>query len=420
MMDYLTKGFPAEAEQHLESKRAQEWNVLRDALPFPLLVLKDAVLERNIQSMAKWCHANGFVPAPHGKTTMCPQIFERQMQAGAWAMTVATASQAQVAATFGINRILMANQLVGKANIALVVNQINKNPDLEFYCLVDSIECIEHLVNHLKTFTPKRPVNVLLEWGKPNWRTGVYTSDQAYEVMFALLDHPDFLKFRGFEGFEGMAGVAKDREAEIDDVRDFLISLFAMADSLDAITPKNKEPLVLSIGGSAYLDLVRKPCRGLVDQFTIAIRSGCYITHDHGHYAKKLIEAQGRLEMQNSFPVFEPALELWAVVQSFQEAGKALLTFGKRDCPYDLGLPKPLYVIPEGQSLDSKQTLAEGRITDTNDQHAFLSYPPSLSLHVGDRVVCGISHPCTAFDKWRMIPLVDDAYNVIDWYRTYF
>ena len=124
--------------------------------------------------------------------------------------------------------------------------------------------------------------------------------------------------------------------------------------------------------------------------------------------------------MQNSFPVFEPALELWAVVQSFQEAGKALLTFGKRDCPYDLGLPKPLYVVPEGQSLDSKQTLAEGRITDTNDQHAFLSYPPSLSLHVGDRVVCGISHPCTAFDKWRMIPLVDDAYNVIDWYRTYF
>ena len=152
----------------------------------------------------------------------------------------------------------------------------------------------------------------------------------------------------------------------------------------------------------------------------VLIRSGCYITHDHGYYAEKMAEAQARSETENGFPSFEPALELWAAVQSLPKQGQAIITFGKRDCPYDLGLPKPLYAVPEGKSLESLQSLAAGRITDTNDQHAFLSYPESVSLHVGDRVVCGISHPCTAFDKWRMIPLVDDDYNVIDWYRTYF
>jgi D-serine dehydratase len=411
-LNYLTKGLPAQAEQ--------KWNVLCDALPFPLLVLKDSVLEKNIQTMAQWCAANGFLLAPHGKTTMCPQIFQRQLDAGAWAMTVATASQAKVASHFGVRRILMANQLVGKANIALVVNEINQNSDLEFYCILDSVEGVNHLAKHLHTFKPDRPLKVLLEWGKNDWRTGVSTIEQAKEVMRSLLEHQNNLSFAGFEGFEGMAGVTEGKEAEVRSVQDFLASLIEMADSMNAVQPKNNDPLVLSIGGSAYLDLVGESCRSLSDRFKIVIRSGCYITHDHGYYAEKLGEAQDRVEAGKNLLSFQPALELWALVQSLPQAGQAILTFGKRDCSYDLGLPKPLYALPEGESLKSKRSLDQARITDTNDQHAFLTYPESVSLQVGDRVVCGISHPCTAFDKWRMIPLVDDSYNVIDWYQTYF
>ena len=43
-----------------------------------------------------------------------------------------------------------------------------------------------------------------------------------------------------------------------------------------------------------------------------------------------------------------------------------------------------------------------------------------IELHVGDRVACGIIHPCTAFDKWPVIPLVNDEYTVKDLYCTYF
>ena len=78
---------------------------------------KVETLAYNLKAMAEWCAANGFWIAPHGKTTMTPGIFERQLQAGAWGMTVATASQALICARMGISRILIANQVVGRANM---------------------------------------------------------------------------------------------------------------------------------------------------------------------------------------------------------------------------------------------------------------------------------------------------------------
>ena len=420
VIDYPTKGMPLEAEHLSAPVATRRWNVLSDSLPFPLLILKDSVLASNIQNMATWCKTNGFLLAPHGKTTMCPQIFQRQLQAGAWAITVATASQAKVASRFGVNRILMANQLVGKANIALIVNEINQCPGLEFYCLADSVAGVNHLMEHLTSYAPDRPLNVLLEWGKEDWRTGVTTIEEARELMSAINKHPSHLRFCGFEGFEGMAGVAENQTAEIGSIRVFLKTLVEIAEALDGPAQDNGVPRLLSVGGSGYLDRVHESVRGLTDRFQIVIRSGCYVTHDHGYYAEKLAEAQQREANKDRFPLFEPALELWSIVQSIQTEDKALLTFGKRDCPYDLGFPIPLYYVPAGQSLDRRRLFDAAHIATLNDQHAFLTYVTSDRLGVGDRVVCGISHPCTAFDKWPVITVVDDDYRVIDWYRTYF
>jgi len=35
-------------------------------------------------------------------------------------------------------------------------------------------------------------------------------------------------------------------------------------------------------------------------------------------------------------------------------------------------------------------------------------------------VCLGISHPCTAFDKWQLIPVVDEEYRIVDVVRTFF
>jgi D-serine dehydratase len=38
-----------------------------------------------------------------------------------------------------------------------------------------------------------------------------------------------------------------------------------------------------------------------------------------------------------------------------------------------------------------------------------MRFDPAGALPVvGDRVALGLSHPCTTFDKWRWMPLVED------------
>jgi D-serine deaminase-like pyridoxal phosphate-dependent protein len=103
-------------------------------------------------------------------------------------------------------------------------------------------------------------------------------------------------------------------------------------------------------------------------------------------------------------------------VLSRPEPELALLLMGKRDVPYDIDLPSPFAVRgPEGL-----RDVTGMQVTELNDQHAFLRLPADDPLAVGDLVGSGISHPCTAFDKWRLIPVVDDDYTVVDAIHTFF
>jgi D-serine deaminase-like pyridoxal phosphate-dependent protein len=85
------KGWPAEATGMPASAVAEAgWRVLDGDLPFPALVLRESALAHNLEAMRAFCEASGALLAPHGKTTMMPQLFARQLDAGAWAMTAAT------------------------------------------------------------------------------------------------------------------------------------------------------------------------------------------------------------------------------------------------------------------------------------------------------------------------------------------
>ena len=41
---------------------------------------------------------------------------------------------------FGINKVLLANQLLGKSHLETIASYINQNKNFSFYCFVDSIE----------------------------------------------------------------------------------------------------------------------------------------------------------------------------------------------------------------------------------------------------------------------------------------
>ena len=413
--DSTSKGIPSPGSVTPSSVAQKNWNLLNDDLHFPTMVLLDSVVEHNLKTMAKWCAANGFLFAPHGKTTMCPQLYQRQLEVGAWGITVASAQQAMVAVKFGVKRILIANQLVGRANICSVALALGADPGLEVHCIVDSVEGVQHLAGHLKEAGALRPIKVLLEGGREGWRTGVRSLEEGRQVLAAIRKHPAQLEFSGFEGYEG---IARLEEGAL--VKEYLDTLIRDVDTLAKELPKPATPFLFSVGGTSFLDYQHEILPSLKGRYQVVVRSGCYVTHDHGNYVAHIQRTHARGMGDEAWPPLKQALELWSLVQSVRDGKTAILTFGRRDAPHDGDLPLPLYVVRPGQSKREARKLEGAKVAKLNDQHAFMTIPPGVELHVGDRVACGIIHPCTAFDKWPVIPLVDDAYKVIDLYCTYF
>jgi D-serine dehydratase len=392
-LDPVTKPLPpARGPLTARTLGAHGWTV-RDLL-LPALVLHETALAHNIAAMAAFCAGRGVALAPHGKTTMAPQIFRAQLTAGAWGITAATVAHVRAYRAWGVERVLMANELVQPAALRWLAAELDADPAFEFLCLVDSEAAVERMTAALGA--ARRPVRVLVELG--NVRAGARSVAAAVAAGRAAARSPA-LELAGLEGYEGTLGA--DRAARtVADVDAFLDALRETADALGL-----GDDAVVTAGGSAYFDRVVERLGGLPGR--LVLRAGCYVTHDHGMY-EGLSPLTGTLR---------PALELWAEVLSAPEPGFAVAGFGKRDAPYDIRLPQPLgRVHPTGERED-----LAGRVTveQLNDQHAFLRCD-GVRLAVGDLLVCGIAHPCTAFDKWRLIPTVDDDLAVTGAVRTFF
>jgi D-serine dehydratase len=416
------KGLPTSTTS--DGIATRRWNVLAGDLPFPAAVLKQSALERNSRWMSDFIAATGISLAPHGKTTMAPKLFHRQIADGCWGITVATAQQAAVAVEHGIKRILIANQLVGRANIAMILDLLRRNPALELYCYVDSPAGVTQLNTAIAG--TGLSLNLLLEVGFHGGRTGCRDRAAVQDTLDALSTAEDGLRLRGVAGYEGLITAADSGAAEkaVLSFLDLLIETVDLCRRRDVFKPAGESrEIIVSAGGSSYFDLVARRLAPLREQgdVRIVIRSGCYLTHDHGIYAAEFPDLQRRIgaELATRLGRMEPALYLWSMVQSQPEPGLALLTLGKRDAGHDAGLPKP--VLRQPAAGGTPQPLGAGwRIDRMNDQHAYLCFPADAAVAVGDLICLGISHPCTTFDKWRHLFIVDDDWTVIDGIPTYF
>ena len=380
---------------------------------FPLLTLHDSALTHNVRGMADYCAEAGVLFAPHGKTMMAPQLAARQLAAGAWAISVATISQLQIYHAFGFTRLLLANELVDPAGIGWLAGQLRSDPALEVYCYVDSLAGVELLDTVLGECDPGRRLPVLIELGHAGGRTGARSSTTALQVARAAAT-TSTLDVVGAAGYEGGLGHHADPQT-LTAVRRYCEELRRFVAVLSQTGVVQGEPLV-SAGGSAFFDIVVGTLTAPVEALPaprVVLRSGAYLTHDHGFYqgiSPTGRQPTGRLTLR-------PALELWAPVLSRPEPTLVLLQMGRRDVSFDEGLPVPLRI----RRRDGRQTdLSETRVTALNDQHGYLDVPARLAIEAGDLVGLGISHPCTTFDKWSVIALVDDADRVIDAVHTFF
>jgi D-serine dehydratase len=415
------KGLPITEPLRQGAIGVQGWNVLNADTSFPVAVLKTSALRHNLDWMRAFCDRYGATLAPHGKTTMSPQLFGAQLANGAWGITLATATQVQVAHRFGVRRVLLANQLVARADINSVLHLMRGDPDFEVFALVDSLDGVARLGEAAAAQSPARPLPLLVELGLPGKRAGCRSPEEVMAVARAVAGTPG-LQLAGIEGYEGLL-VSNDRDADVRAVEAFVGRIAQLARDADGEGLFGSAEILVSAGGSAYFDLVARGfngMRGLSRPVRPVLRSGCYLTSDHGSY-QRLIGALDEREARGAG--LRPALEVWSMVQSRPEPGLAILTMGKRDASYDIDLPVPLYAHRPGPGAPA--ALPEGcSIVKMNDQHAYLQLPDGdpvcAALAVGDLVGCGISHPCTTFDKWPLLLAVDDAYNVHHAVNTFF
>jgi len=420
-IDGLTKGLPPNiAPLPLAAIGTQGWHLLRGDLPFPQAVIRDSALAHNHAWMRDFTNATGVLLAPHGKTTMAPQIFAQQLDAGAWGITVATVQQLEVCVRFGVRHVLMANQLLGRSAVREVVRLHEAHPDLEFHFLIDSEAQLRLIEAEVRQLAPSRRLTALLELGVPGGRTGCRTATQALELARAIAAS-SVVDLSGIECYEGLQ-ITGDSARDAEFVGGLMRAVKGLALSCDREKLFAGPTIILTAGGSAAFDIV---ARELPTQLSLPVqtilRSGCYVTHDSGFYDRMLERVKARSGGPwQSRPGLQPALEVWAQVQSRPEPALALLTMGKRDASFDLDLPIAKWHFRGGRNTSVQRAPTEWKISAMNDQHAYLRVPDNADIDVGDLIGSGISHPCTTFDKWRVLLTVDDEYRITGAIRTFF
>ena len=400
----------SDSTQELVGRRVADGEIT-----LPAMALRSNALEHNLEVMAALARRERFLLAPHVKTTMCPQLIRRQLDAGAWGVTVATVAQARVAAKTGAARILIANEVLAHPDAKWLVSV---SDSVEVMCLVDSVDGVEVLNAALDAARCQQQLGVLVEVGAAGGRAGVRTFADALEVARAV-GAANHLRLLGVEGYEGAVGSRRSAaelatvDAYLDELRQTTVKL------ADHGCFDGDEPILVSAGGSKFFDRVIELLGPRADfsghQTALVLRSGCYVVHDHGLYAAETPLGAGVAEAER----LQPAVEVWAEVLSTPEPRLAIVGLGRRDASFDHGLPVLLGVVRRDQ-----QTLVrdvEGEITKLDDQHGYLSLTSeSAPLRVADRLAFGISHPCTTFDKWRQVLLLDDQQRVVQVLQTEF
>ncbi|WP_314171842.1 alanine racemase [Streptomyces winkii] len=409
-VDHRFKGLPPDAAgSTVAALTAEHRDLFTGGFTTPVLTLSTERLEHNLALMETYTDRHGLAFAPHGKTSMAPQLFHRQLARGAWGITLAVPHQVRVARAFGVPRVFLANECVDVAALRWIAQELDADPDFGFLCYVDSTEGVAQMDAALARAGAGRPVDVVVELAAGEGaRTGARSEAECEAIADAVAAAPT-LRLAGVAGYEGEVP-----DASPESVTAWLRRLTALAVAFDAAGRfEGLSEIVLSAGGSAWFDAVAEVFAGvppLSRPVLKLLRSGAYVSHDDGAYREKTpfnrVPEEGALQA---------AFTLWTQVVSRPSADQAFLNAGKRDAAFDLDLPQPHTIRSRGGETRPADGLT---VTALSDQHAWVR--TKAPVEVGEWVALGLSHPCTIFDKWKLIPETTADGTVTGYVRTFF
>jgi D-serine dehydratase len=387
----------------------------------PLLSLDLPTFEANCRAMLQLCEHAGVQIAPHAKTPMSPALAASLVRQGAWGASVADLRQAEVMLSHGLRRIVIANEIGGRAAAARLAALLDRHRDAEVYLFFDSQILIDALAAEWRK-TPELPrLGLLLEVGCG--RGGVHDHAQVVELVRASAAIGDQrLQLAGVAAYEGTVNRPPALAAEMNALLDDLFT--RMKDALGAVRAVvGSEPLLLSAGGSTLFDVVIARAAPIVQadrNADLLLRSGACYFGDHGAMPERFasILARNLLPTKQLQCVAElrPALRLWAEALSVHDS-VAICGFGLRDAGHDQGAPVPLRLWRYGKPL--ADISGHSAVAKVNDQHAFVDIA-EIQINVGDVVEFGIRHPCTTIDKHQLLFGLGDDGTVREVFRTHF
>jgi D-serine dehydratase len=392
------------------------------SLLLPVLTLDRAAYEGNRDALLAYAREHDARLAPHVKTAMIPELALDFVACGGWGATVADVRQAAVMAGAGVPRLLIANEIGGVHGARHLASLCRKYPATEIFVFVDSVATVEALASVWRDAVMARPLPVLAELGLG--RAGARDLETVRAVIAAIrgAEQAGALRAAGVASYEGSA-VVPDRDETLRRI-DGLMALQAEALGLMRAAVADDRRLLVTAGGSLYLDRVTAGLRPAIardGRADLILRPGAILYGDHGLYQRGIaaMDARGGFAVggRPGSLAFRPALRVWAQVLSKPEPKLAICGMGMRDVSFDAGFPVPLAVFRDGdRTVEDAPPMT---VLKLNDQHAYLA-TADVDLAVGDIVEFGISHPCTCFDRWRSVGVLDAGGCVAGMFRTCF
>ena len=174
-------------------------------LDTPALCLDIRTVEANLKRMADFVAPLPVKLRPHFKTHKTPVLAQMQLAAGALGITCAKLGEAEALAAAGVKDILIANQIIGAAKIARLVNLAGYT---EAMVAVDTVANVRDLA---KAAAPAKGVRlrVLIEVDNGMDRSGTLPGEPTVAVAREIVAQPS-LRFEGIMGYEGDAAMIQE------------------------------------------------------------------------------------------------------------------------------------------------------------------------------------------------------------------
>ncbi|WP_421593267.1 alanine racemase [Shinella sp. M27] len=393
------------------SIRSKNWSPARGDMPLPVLTLDKPALRANTTAFLDYADEAMVLLAPHAKTPMMPVFAKMLIEQGAWGATVANTQQLYTLLAAGITRLVYASPPGGTSGARHLVNALKPFPEAEVFVFLDSVEGVRALHTAMTESSGTR-VFGLVELGFG--RTGARTLDTAVAIRDAILSTDGKIELAGVATYEAAAVDGCDYRCAFDELFQLVNDAFSV---IRDVSERGKN-LTITAGGSMYFDevIARLEPTARQGNARLVLRSGAIFFSDDGLYKRGLEAVSERSSAGRVAESIRPVLSLWAEVISQPEPGLAICGFGMRDAPNDQGMPIIRRAFRDGREIDMASPAPV--IEKLNDQHAFVR--GSAALRVGDILELGISHPCTALQRWRLVYGINEHGIVDDILTTHF